>query len=160
MQRRRALYLGMGLVIAAGLALPAYGGSRAVVLKVPLKTVNGSGQSGVAILTEIGSGSAARVRVVLKITKGKPGPGEPAHIHNVTCAQYARIAPHPRNPTPKQFAAQGATISDVLNGLDGGKSVSTAYEPLAKLTTGHYSINVHQASLTNMAVACGTIRKS
>ena len=156
---RYGLVFGAVWVIAAALVFPSYGGNSGSSLKVPLKAVNGSAQSGVAILTQVGSGSASRVRVVVKIRRGKPEPGEPAHVHKVTCAQYARIAPNPRMPTPKQFGAQGATISDVLNSLDGGKSISTVYEPLAKLTTGHYSINVHQASGQNMAVACGNIPK-
>ena len=157
MQRRRALTFGTGLVIAAGLAFPVYGGNRAAVLRVPLKAVNGSGQSGVAILTPTKSGSG--FTVVVKITRGKPEPGEHAHIHHVTCAQYARIAPHPRRPTAKQINDQLATISDGLNDLSGGKSVSSVISPLAKVTTGHYSVNVHQAGDPYTAVACGNIPK-
>ena len=159
MTRSRALVLAMGPIIAAGLTFPAYGSDRATVLKVPLKAVNGSGLSGVATLTQIGSGNTTRIGVVVKITRGKPDLAAPAHVHKVTCAQYARIAPDPRRPTPKQYDAQAATVADTLNSIFGRKSVSTVYAPLAERTTGRYSINVHQASDPNMVVACGNIPK-
>jgi hypothetical protein len=74
-----------------------------------------------------------------------------AHIHNVTCAKYARI---------RSLNGKSATIADPLTSVSRGRSTSYVYLPLAKRTTGRFAINVHAQDYPYTTVACGNIPKS
>ena len=74
----------------------------------------------------------------------------PAHIHNVTCAQYARM---------KSFSARYATMTDSLKFLARGHSTTDVPVPLATRTSGGFSINVHAPTGQYPVIACGDIPK-
>lgn len=110
------------------------GGPKVVVKIISL---NGSGESGVARLWAQGNKTVVSVKI-----KGEPnGATQPAHIHFGTCA---KLNPVPRYP---------------LTSVVDGKSMTTVDAPLASLTKGTMSINVHQGvgAMIKTYVACGTI---
>ena len=117
-------------------------------LEIELKTQNDSGQTGTATLTADGEG----FRVVVEVTAPTkfPGPVQHAHIHNVTCRDYAKIT---------GFDRQLATVVDELSDLTDGRSTTTVSTPLSERTTGTYSINVHEQNDPYTAVACGDVPK-
>ena len=139
-------------VLAAAAALlaaaVATGGEAAAPqsVRIKLNQQNRSGQSGTATLVRRGSTFVVTIKV--SPPKKFPGTTQHAHIHNVTCARYRRI---------KGFDAQLATVVDTLNDLSKNVSRTTVYVPLAKRTTGRYSINVHEQNGPYTAVACGDI---
>jgi hypothetical protein len=145
------------LLAAAVLALAvAPAGLAGGPITVPLHPVNGSGQLGVAILTPTKTGYT----VVVRIRGRNVQPGEHDHIHNLSCARYARIAPHPYAPTGAQISKQLATISVGLNDIYHGRSHTEVSSPLTQVTTGRFSINVHMPGGPYTALACGDIPKS
>jgi hypothetical protein len=127
----------------------------ASAVRVQLKPVNGYHQSGVAVLTPTRKGFV----VTVQITHGHALDGEHAHIHNISCARYAKIAPHSHAPTATQTNRQLATVAVSMNDLVNGKSVTSASEPLAPYLRGGYSINVHIPGAPFTAVMCGNIPK-
>lgn len=122
---------------------------------VTLRSTNGSGQTGVAVLTPTGSGYTVTVQVTGKRVQG----GEHDHIHAVSCARYARIAPRPYRPTQKQINDQLATVTVPLNDIYRGRSRTVVTSPLAAVTKGGFSINVHMPGAPYTALACGDIPK-
>ena len=150
---RRVLVLVVVVSVAAVAPLAA-GSSRwssaaePAKLVVKLKQENRSGQSGTAVLVSRKRG----FDVVLRVSRPVrfPGNSQNAHIHDVTCAKYRRI---------KGFSRQLATVADSLYNLDRGRSTSTVGVPLAKRTTGTFSINVHDDNAPYTVVACGDIPK-
>jgi len=109
------------------------GGGKA--LTVDLATQNGSGETGTATLTPMGS----RTKVALDVSGG-PMAAQPAHIHKGTCA---KLDPTPAYP---------------LQNVAEGKSVTTVNVALPDLKKGSFAINVHKSE-TDLAtyVACGNI---
>jgi hypothetical protein len=110
------------------------GGGKTVTVK--LSAQNGSGESGTATLTPMGS---SQTKVVVDLSNA-PMAAQPAHIHKGSCAKL--------DPTPA-YALQNVTH---------GKSQSTVNVALGDLTKGSFAINVHK-SQTDLAtyVACGNI---
>jgi hypothetical protein len=72
------------------------------------------------------------------------------HGEEAPCAQYAHM---------KDFTARYKTIKDSLQDLSRGGSTSEVFAPLAKRTTGHFSINIHAPSGQYPVLACGDIPK-
>lgn len=108
-------------------------------LTVNLSEQNGSGESGTAVLTQMGSD----VKVVIAL-KGAPATtAQPAHIHDGTCADLKGVA-YP--------------LSNIVNGAS---TTTVKGVTIDKLLGAPYAINVHE-SAANLAkyVACGGITKS
>jgi hypothetical protein len=122
----------------------------AAPVEVELNAVNDSGMSGQATLREVEAedGAIPTFEVEISLTPAGDGASLPAHIHNVTCAEYAKI---------KDPGAQLQTVQAPLSNVDDGSSKSTAAGALADRMTGEYSINVHEAASPFPAVACGDI---
>ena len=106
-------------------------------LTIPLKALNGSGESGKAVLKD----TAAGLSVMLTLTGAPAGVPQPAHIHKGTCA---KLDPKPEYP-----------LSFVVN----GKSKTTlAGLTVAKLLASPDAINVHKsAKEIKVYVSCGDI---
>jgi hypothetical protein len=111
---------------------------------LPLDEQNGSGQPGTATVESTAHG----MRVLVSL-RNDHAISNPAHIHDVTCAQYQLIT-----NVDKQYA----TVKDPLTDLRAGRSETIL--PAVSLndrTTGTYSINVHEPTSPFKAVACGDI---
>ena len=130
------------------------GSSKAAAITFALHEENHSGYNGKASLepseaTASVPGAAKRdgMRVTITISPDT-GAGNPAHIHDVTCAQYRAMG---------SFDEQLATVEDGLSALDHGRSETViTTEPTAR-TNGHYSINVHKPAHPYEVIACGDI---
>ena len=130
------------------------GSSKAAAITFALHEENHSGYNGKASLepseaTASVPGGAKRdgMRVTITISPDT-GAGNPAHIHDVTCAQYRAMG---------SFDEQLATVEDGLSALDHGRSETViTTEPTAR-TNGHYSINVHKPAHPYEVIACGDI---
>jgi hypothetical protein len=144
---------GVAAAAAAAVAVAAGVAHGTAAVRVPLHAVNGSGQSGVAVLTPTADGYT----VVVRVTGKRVQDGEHDHIHNLSCARYARIARHPNAPTAAQINRQLATVSVGLGDIYNGRSRTPVALPLADVTKGGFSINVHEAGYPYTAVACGDI---
>lgn len=107
-------------------------------MTVPIAAMNGSGETGTATLTPMGS----KTSVVISI-KGENATGkQPAHIHLGTCAKL--------NPAPKYG------LKDVIL----GKSVTIVDASVTQLMSTPMAINVHESGADVMKyVACGDIKK-
>ena len=116
---------------------------------VELLEVNKSGQSGMATLTDKGLSGTG---VVLKVSPPErfPGDAQEAAIHGAPCAEIRKL---------KGFESLAPTVAQELGTVRDGQSESTAAKPVAELTTGGYSIAVHQQDPPYRAVACGDIPK-
>ena len=92
-------------------------------------------------------GAAKRdgMRVTITISPDT-GAGNPAHIHDVTCAQYRAMG---------SFDEQLATVEDGLSALDHGRSETVITTELTARRNGHYSINVHKPAHPYEVIACG-----
>jgi hypothetical protein len=104
-------------------------------LRIPLDTMNGSGESGVAILTADGSKTIVELQM-----KGGSGDPQPAHFHTGTCDNYG---PRPLYP---------------LRAVVHGSSTTTLDVPIEKLTAGDLVVNVHKsfddiATIVSCAIA-------
>jgi hypothetical protein len=133
----------IGILVIAAMALLALTGGQTYAqatnptnsVQVTLTEQNGSGQNGVAMLTE----QDGRLMVTIDISGGTEAP-QPAHIHRGTCAN---LDPAPAYP-----------LSNVIN----GKSETTLEVGMAALQGGQFAINVHKsAAEANVYVACGDI---
>ena len=123
---------------------PGVSNASSSAITVPLEEQNGSGQAGQATLQS--SGQGMRVLIILRNDHAS---SSPAHIHDVTCAQYRRIT---------NVDEQYATVKDPLSDLRAGRSDTTLADvSLSDRTTGTYSINVHEPTDPYKAVACGDI---
>lgn len=139
---------------AGAIATVPAGGHR--VIRVPLHAVNASGQSGLAILTPTQSGFT----VVIRIAGRRIQAGEHDHIHNVTCARYARIAPKTYAPTGDQTNRQLSTVAIGLTDIYRGRSKTAVASSLSAVTSGGFSINVHEPGAPYTALACGDIPRT
>jgi hypothetical protein len=135
MERRIVTHAG-----AALLALLLAGTSRVAAtaddaVRIPLASMNGSGESGVAILTPRGSKTLVQLQL-----HGGPGDPQPTHFHTGTCDKYG--------PRPLYM------LAPVVK----GESTTTLDMPIDKLTAGDLVINVHKsfddiATVASCAVA-------
>jgi len=91
-------------------------------VRIPLYTMNSSGESGVAILTADGAKTIVELQM-----KGGPGDPQPAHFHTGTCDNYG---PRPLYP---------------LRAVVHGASTTTLDVPIEKLTAGDLVVNVHKS---------------
>ena len=131
--------LGAGLTPAAVAANKMGGMTMAKApLTVPLKELNGSGETGTATLTDTKAG----LKVVLSL-KGAPAGPQPAHINKGSCA---KLDPKPWYP-----------LTNVVN----GKSTTVVKGVTIGEIIGKSAVNVHK-SPTDIAtyVACGDVAKS
>jgi hypothetical protein len=165
MQRKRWLFMAIvGAALAAGCGgddagTPAGGEATAAEetttaeheagepVKITLEAVDDSGVSGEATLSESEAEGPPEFTVEL-VVEPAGADSRPAHIHDVTCAEYAKIT---------DSDAQAETVVDTLSSVEQGKSNSTVPGELTERTTGEYSINVHSAFIPFPAVACGDI---
>ncbi|HEY4438959.1 MAG TPA: hypothetical protein VGN14_00805 [Candidatus Elarobacter sp.] len=131
---RRFAPLSAALVLAASIAAAA----ADAPVEIHLAARNGSGETGVAILTPQGD----KTQVELKLT-GAPADPQPAHFHTGTCDNYA---PKPLYP---------------LRAVTKGTSTTTLDVPIEKLTDGGLVLNVHK-SFDDIAtiVSCAVAKKS
>ena len=127
----------LGLVLAVGGLLAGIGlGYAAGPVTIQLTPQNNSGESGTAVLTEVG----AKTKVVVAVNGAPAGVGQPMHIHKGTCANL--------DPAP----AFGLTT------LTDGKSETTVDIPLTNLQQGGYAINGHKSAQdAKTYVFCGNI---
>ena len=105
-------------------------------MTIQIKPQNGSGESGTATLTRLGS----KTRVVIGI-KGENTTGDqPAHVHKGTCA---KLDPKPAYPLKNVVLGKSNTVIDAS---------------FDELTATPMAINVHE-SAKNLGryVACGDI---
>jgi LPXTG-motif cell wall-anchored protein len=127
----------LAMMLGAIFALAMVGAtSAATTLTVPLATLNGSGVSGTATLTDMGT----QTQVVITVTGEATSASEPDHIHTGQC---------------------GATLGGVkfpLKNVEGGTSTTVVNVALSALQNGSYAINLHEsaANIGNY-VACGNI---
>ena len=102
-----------------------------------LNQENNSGQTGVALLTDLGNG---QTRVVVTLQNVPAGASEPAHIHPGNCGPTL-------NPTPRY------PLTNVVN----GRSETTIATTLAELRSTPYALDVHRSAQDTALVACGNI---
>jgi hypothetical protein len=118
---------------------------------IDLAEEHGSGQSGTATLTPVEGGGIPTFEAVVNLTPPLDA-SLPAHIHNVTCAEYATEI-----KTQEEIEASiESTLTDVRN----GESTTTVPGSLEEVTTGEFSINVHDPAKAFETVACGDIPSS
>lgn len=104
---------------------------------VALKALNGSGESGKAVLKD----TAAGLSVMLTLTGGPAGVAQPAHIHKGTCA---KLDPKPEYPLTSVVGGASKTIVPGVT--------------IAKLLASPNAINVHKsAKEIPTYVSCGDI---
>lgn len=125
--------LALGLLLTTSLAAAATAADGPV--RIPLEAMNGSGETGVAILTPQGAKTVVELQM-----KGGPGDPQPAHFHTGTCDKYA---PRPLYP---------------LRSVVKGGSTTTLDVPIEKLTAGDLVVNVHKsfddiATIASCAIA-------
>lgn len=124
----------VALFALAGTSALAQGSS----VTVTMEPQNNSGQSGTAVLQDMGDGTT---KVTLNISGGS-AVAQPAHIHDGPCATL--------NPKPKY------PLTSVVNGT----SETIVKQPLSDLADGTYAINVHKsATEASVYVSCGNIEK-
>ncbi|MER3544824.1 MAG: hypothetical protein C4311_09555 [Chloroflexota bacterium] len=123
------------LIIAALPVVPLF--AQAASVTVNLSPLNNSGESGTAVLTDLGNGTT---RVVLTVTGQPAGVSQPVHIHKGTCAN---LDPKPAYP---------------LSPLVDGKSETTVEVSLQTLQSSPFAINGHKsAEEASVYVFCGDI---
>jgi hypothetical protein len=104
-------------------------------VRIPLDAMNGTGESGVAILTPQGAKTVVELQM-----KGGSGDPQPAHFHTGNCEKYA---PRPLYPLRSVVKRTSTTTLDI---------------PIEKLIAGDLVINVHKsfddiATIASCAVA-------
>ena len=105
-------------------------------ITVNLEEQNGSGESGIAIITEVETG----IRVVLRLTGAPEGVTQPVHIHVNSCTDIGGVQ------YPLEFTGDG--YSETM--LEVSMATLQAGLPL--------SINVHKSDEeASVYVACGDI---
>ena len=127
-------------------ALVALGGATLVsahaatsAVTVDMKALNGSGETGSAMVTQESDG----VKVVVTL-KNAPADAQPTHIHIGTCGNI-KAAP--------EYALQSVT--------NGTSTTVVKGVSLDDLLKGHYAINVHKStSDLGTYVSCGDIKAS
>jgi hypothetical protein len=129
--------LALTLMLLAAFAVPAVSQEPNSVT-IPMKALNGSGEDGMATITQ-GTGG---IDVVVTLQNGTAVP-QPTHIHIGTCGAI--------NKAPEY------ALRDTVNGK--GDSLVAGVN-LADLLKGHYAINVHKsANDLPTYVSCGNITR-
>lgn len=106
-------------------------------LTVPMHALNGSGEDGVAVLTQEPHG--VRVEITLQ---NAPSDAQPTHIHIGTCGNI--------NKAPEY---------GLENTVRGKSATLVAGISLADLLKAHYAINVHKStSELGTYASCGDVR--
>ena len=138
--------LGAAFVLAAGVAVaqgtggsPGHKGGMITMkapLTVPMKALNGSSETGSAVLKDTAKGLVVTIHI-----KNAKGP-QPAHVHKGSCA---KLDPKPEYP-----------LHNVVNGM----SVTTIPGVTIAALLGKSAVNVHK-SLTDIPtyVSCGDVAK-
>jgi hypothetical protein len=107
-------------------------------LNINMAAQSGSGQGGTATLTPTGGSTS----VAVKVAPGAAGVGQPAHVHEGTCAKL--------NPQPNYG------LAPVTNGT----STTTVGASLSSLLASPHAINVHKsADDLKTYVSCGDIKR-
>ncbi len=132
------------LVLGALLAIPAFAFAAAPSatgpLTIKLDELNKSGESGSAVLTDLGGG---QTKVDVTITGEPAGGSQPMHIHTGQCG-----------PT------LGSVVYPLTNVVD-GKSTTTIAASLDSVMDGNHAVNVHLSKdQIGTYVACGNIPKA
>jgi hypothetical protein len=124
----------LGLLLAAASIGPAAADDA---VRLPLVAMNGSGESGVAILTPKGGKTVVQLQL-----HGGSGDPQPAHFHTGSCDKYA--------PRPLYM----------LDAVVKGQSTTTIDVPIDKLTAGDLVLNVHKSFDDIATIAsCATAKK-
>jgi hypothetical protein len=132
-----------GIAVVAALAVSAFAAfaedTGITKVRVPMRAIEHSGESGTATLTSLGD---ERTQVDISV-KGEPkGVVQPAHIHEGNCAKL--------NPQPKYG----------LNNVVEGKSSTQVPVGIDALRTGKLAVNVHKSTQDiSTYVSCGDIPK-
>jgi len=104
-------------------------------ITVGLKEIEGSGQSGVASLSNVDG----QTLVVVSVSAGPAGASQTIHIHTGTCD------------------ASGG-VEHALSNVEGGSSSTTVVITLEELLRGgQFAINLHDAADPSVDTACGNI---
>jgi hypothetical protein len=114
-------------------------------ITIDLREVKDSGQSGTATLIPRSVGEIETFDVQIEISPGVASP-QMAHVHGLTCAEYAKI---------NDFDAQIATVQSPLADVRDGRSES--HNVSGSIASGDRSINVHEPAHPFPAVVCGDI---
>ncbi len=128
--------LALTLTLLAAFAVPAVSQEPSTI-NIPMHALNGSGEDGMATVTQ-GTGG---INVVVNLSDASDV-SQPTHIHIGTCGAI--------NKSPEY----------ALRDTVGGKGDSfVAGVNLSDLLKGHYAINVHKSG-TDLGtyVSCGNIR--
>jgi len=135
MKRFTLLFGSLAFVLAGALSTASAATSTA---KVTMNAQNGSGESGTAMLTQMGSD----VKVEIALTGAPATTPQPAHIHDGTCANLKGV------------------VYPLTNVVDGKSTTTVKDVTIDKLLGGTYAINVHE-SAANLGkyVSCGNIAK-
>lgn len=138
------------VIIAGGawwyLNQDSLGSNPANQMTVVLETQNGSGQSGIATLTEVNEEvngiNKPVVKLAIKIKSSGKDVSQPTHIHIGSCANLGQPV-YPLNPV-----VNGSSITTIDTTLE---QIKASSQPLA--------INVHKSEAeVNTYVACGNIQ--
>ncbi len=133
----RARFLVVAIITVLALTIWVLMASAASSVTVTLNAQNGSGESGTAVLTDLGNG---QTRVQVTLTGEPAGASQPEHVHQGTCTN---LNPKPLYP---------------LNNLVNGKSDTTLNVSLSTLTAGGLAINGHKSvQQITTYVFCGEI---
>ncbi|HWT06196.1 MAG TPA: hypothetical protein VN224_10600 [Xanthomonadales bacterium] len=122
----------LGLLLVTTAFVPAAADDT---VRIPLTAMNGSGESGVAILTARGAKTLVQLQV-----HGGSGDPQPAHFHTGSCDKYA----------PRPLYMLAAVVK--------GESTTTVDVPIEKLMAGDLVVNIHKsfddiATIASCAVA-------
>jgi hypothetical protein len=125
----------VSIALFAASPFPARAAETAI--EIHLNARNGSGETGVAILTPQGAKTVVELKMI-----GGPSDAQPAHFHTGTCDDYG---PRPLYP---------------LRAVTKGVSTTTLDVPIDKLTAGDLVVNVHK-SFDDIAtiVSCAVAKK-
>lgn len=126
------MMLGLAVAVACGSEAGSGGTAR---VEISLDELNGSGQSGTAILTASGGAT----KVVLSLGEGTME-SKPVHIHNGPCGKDLGKIAHP-----------------LTNFTDGNSETMLKDVSLESLRTGGLVINAHKAGDPKVYAACGKI---
>jgi hypothetical protein len=134
-QQRTILGVAMGLLVSLGLAASA--GAQQQSLTVPMASLNNSGITATATLTDIGGG---KVRVEIRTNGTVAGP-LPAHLHLASCVTGQLGGPEYR-------------LEDLTNGV----STTEVDATLDKLINAPYAVDLHKSpEELPIYVACGDV---
>jgi Cu/Zn superoxide dismutase len=133
--RRLTAVLALALSFLTFVAL-AGTAAAADPLTITLKTQNNSGQSGTAVLTDMGNGTT---KIVVDTTNPTAA-AQPIHIHEGTCANLTPQVKYPLTTTAN------------------GKSETTVNVALSALLATPHAVNIHKSPQeAAVYVACGEI---